>query len=598
VVDVAGSYVVQLIVNDGTTGSQPDTVIISTENSLPAADAGNDQTVEEGETVTLSSLNSTDPDDNIDSYTWQQTGGKSVTLSNSQGAETTFTAPNAMTDADTLTFRLTVKDTEDLQDIDYCIVTVTRVAVVDSDGDGVPDVQDDFPNDKNEYLDTDDDGVGNNADTDDDNDGMPDTWELLYGLNPLKDDAADDPDGDGDSNINEYTWETDPNYNESNFKPDPPQLLNPGNDETVGLTPLLETTEFYDPDDDAHSWTQWKISRVDVDDDFCVFDVTTSSSLTALKVPKLILEEGINYIWQVKFIDNQGTQGTASEWSEAGYFTTEFLEQDSDGNGVLDHQEVDTTIDLDKDGIMDWDQEDIKCVDTKIGGFKIGISVREDENADSISIMSIQSEKPGETDLLLSAPDGPNFLAFGLIHFKLLVKEPGDKVLVTIYLSKAAYDDGIWYKYDPVNDEWFDYSDFIDFISDDRKTIQLTLTDGGFGDADGIENGVIVDPLALRTASDHSSGSNSSGSDSFIEDVTDNLNPASNGMCFISAAGSRSAERQAFGLWREIRSRDLSTLFILMLLAYIGKEVSLRIRQNRRLGRKTSLMEGWRNSQG
>jgi hypothetical protein len=244
---------------------------------------------------------------------------------------------------------------------------------------------------------------------------------------------------------------------------------------------------------------------------------------------------------------------------------------------------------------MDRDQEDIKCVATETGGFKIGISIREDENADSI--VSIQSETPGDTDLLLSAPDGPNFLAFGLIHFKLLVKEPGDEVSVTIYLSKAAYDDGIWYKYDPVNDEWFDYSDFVDF-SADRKIVHLTLTDGGFGDADGIENGVIVDPLALRTASDHSSGSNSSGSDSFIENVADKLNPANSGMCFISAAGSRSADRQAFGLWRGIRSRDLSSLFILMLLAYIGKEISLRIRQNRRLGRRTSLMEGWRNSQG
>jgi hypothetical protein len=94
-----------------------------------------------------------------------------------------------------------------------------------------------------------------------------------------------------------------------------------------------------------------------VDDEFCVLDVTTSSSLTALKVPKLILEEDIDYSWQVKFIDNQGT---ASEWSETGYFTTEFLAQDSDGNGVLDHQEVDTTIDLDGDGIMDRNQEDIK----------------------------------------------------------------------------------------------------------------------------------------------------------------------------------------------------------------------------------------------
>ena len=45
-----------------------------------------------------------------------------------------------MTDADTLTFKLTVKDTEGLQDIDDCIVTVSRVVVVDSDGDGATDV--------------------------------------------------------------------------------------------------------------------------------------------------------------------------------------------------------------------------------------------------------------------------------------------------------------------------------------------------------------------------------------------------------------------------------------------------------------------------
>jgi len=460
--------------------------------------------------------------------------------------------------------------------------SITIEAVIDSDGDGVPDDQDDFPYDPDEYLDTDGDGEGNNADTDDDNDGMPDTWELTYGLDPLKDDAAEDPDGDEVSNINEYNLGTKPNTNEGNFAPDPPQLLNPENHEIIGLTPLLETDEFYDPNiNDVHSQTQWKIVRVY--DEFCVFDVTTSSSLTTLKVPKLILEDDLDYRWQVKFIDNQGT---ASAWSEVGYFTTEFLETDSDGNGVLDHQEVDTTIDLDKDGIMDRDQQDIKSIATETGGFKIGISVREDENADSI--ISIQSEIPDDTDLLFSAQDGPNFLAFGLIHFKLLVKEPGDEVLVTIYLSKAAYDDGIWYKYDPVNDEWFDYSEFIDF-SDDRKIVYLTLTDGGFGDADGIENGIIVDPLALRTATDHSSGS-----ESFVEDLAGKVDPS--GMCFISAADSRSADRQPLSLWREIRSRELLIVFILMVLAYCGKEIFLRIKQYRRLGRRTSLMEGWRNS--
>jgi hypothetical protein len=311
-----------------------------------------------------------------------------------------------------------------------------------------------------------------------------------------------------------------------------------------------------------------------------VFDVVTSSSLTALKVPKLILEHDTDYSWQVKYIDNLGT---TSAWSEAGYFTTEFLEQDSDGNGVLDHQEVDATIDLDNNGIMDRAQEDIRCVATETGDFNFCLSIREAENAESI--MSIQSETPGDADVLLSAQNGPKFLAFGLIHFSLLVTEPGDEVLVTIFLSKAAYDDGIWYKYDPVNDEWSDYSEFIDF-SDDRKMVHLTLTDGGFGDADGIANGVIVDPLALRTATDHSSGG-----DSFVDNVAEDLDPT--GTCFISSAGS-----QAPSLQGDIPRRELSLVVILIMLAIIGKVISTRVKRYRRPGYGTSLMEGWRNSQG
>ena len=45
---------------------------------------------------------------------------------------------------------------------------------------------------------------------DDDNDGMPNEWEELYGLNPLVDDASDDPDNDGFSNIQEYRNNTNP----------------------------------------------------------------------------------------------------------------------------------------------------------------------------------------------------------------------------------------------------------------------------------------------------------------------------------------------------------------------------------------------------
>ncbi|MGD9289987.1 MAG: hypothetical protein PVG74_20375, partial [Desulfobacterales bacterium] len=197
-----------------------------------------------------------------------------------------------------------------------------------------------------------------------------------------------------------------------------------------------------------------------------------------------------------------------------------------------------------------------------------------------------ESETADETELFPSEQDGPNFLAFGLIHFKLLVKEPGADVLVTFFLSQPAYDDGIWYKYDPVNDEWFDYSEFIDF-SDDRKTFYLTLTDGGFGDADGIENGIIVDPLALRTATDHSSGG-----DFILENVAENLDPT--GTCFISAVGSQPKDFSV-----DNPRRELSFVFIMMVLVLIGKVISSSRKQRRRRpGRGISLMEGWRNSEG
>jgi len=81
-------------------------------------------------------------------------------------------------------------------------------------------LDDAFPLDSTESFDTDNDGVGNNADTDDDNDEMPDTWETENELNPL--DAADaslDPDNDGLTNLQEYQGDTNPNVSDAQAFP-------------------------------------------------------------------------------------------------------------------------------------------------------------------------------------------------------------------------------------------------------------------------------------------------------------------------------------------------------------------------------------------
>ena len=50
-----------------------------------------------------------------------------------------------------------------------------------------------------------------NADVDTDGDGLPDSWEIANGTNPLAPNANDDPDGDGFTNAQEYLAGTHPN---------------------------------------------------------------------------------------------------------------------------------------------------------------------------------------------------------------------------------------------------------------------------------------------------------------------------------------------------------------------------------------------------
>ena len=91
------------------------------------ADAGPDQTgVREGALVTLDGSGSSDPDDDLLKYRWNQYRGERVALSSRDVVNPTFTAPQELTVDVVLSFRLLVTDPGGRFDLDTVTITVEQ----------------------------------------------------------------------------------------------------------------------------------------------------------------------------------------------------------------------------------------------------------------------------------------------------------------------------------------------------------------------------------------------------------------------------------------------------------------------------------------
>jgi hypothetical protein len=131
----SGSLTFSLTVTDPDGLSSTDSTVVTVSNVAPTANAGPDQRVALGGTVTLDGSASSDPNGDPLTYHWVQTGGEAVTFTPDQMV-TSFTAPS---NAATLTFALTVSDPGGLSASDSVVITVDPVGNQSPVADAGPD---------------------------------------------------------------------------------------------------------------------------------------------------------------------------------------------------------------------------------------------------------------------------------------------------------------------------------------------------------------------------------------------------------------------------------------------------------------------------
>lgn len=440
-------------------------------------------------------------------------------------------------------------ESSDSNQVEYYAVVSGTLALLDSDEDGFADTVDAFPDDPSEWLDTDNDGVGNNADTDDDGDGMPDNWEIQYiGLNPLVNDAYDDLDGDGIFNLDEYHANSDPSDLPGNTPPDQPVLVAPYHDAVVDLSPTFNTGTFVDADGDAHGRTQYQIAtQNDFASESLVYDHTSMTRLTSLKMVDLILDPETGYYWRVRFFDEQNG---VSEWSETLFFTTMGYNEtgDADADGVIDDQQADATVDMDGNGTADVIQEGILSVNTPC---EINPLIAVKRNADDVQLVAIKAYSADGLGLAANQPEQMT----GVLSFKLYLDPDVTQTSVTIFFYEAAPADAQWYKYDP-EEGWSAYSHAS--FSADRKSVTIALEDGGIGDQDGVRNGVIVDPAGL--------GFSGSSDDSTYSSATVG---AGAGGCFIGSTANEAAVDIVISNFYKVLIFSMSLSLLLIACRYV-----------------------------
>jgi hypothetical protein len=130
---VTGNYTAIITISASGITNSPQTIPVNLDVATlePTADAGPDQYIDEGETITLDGSASSDPDDGIVSYMWEQLSGATVTLSGTTFITPTFVTPPVDSIGAILDFRLTITDASGLTDSDGVTITINDNGITD-----------------------------------------------------------------------------------------------------------------------------------------------------------------------------------------------------------------------------------------------------------------------------------------------------------------------------------------------------------------------------------------------------------------------------------------------------------------------------------